>query len=119
MNRGTLPWPPLRPPCTLLVHGRFPAPSLCHPGLTNSPSIKMEPNMTELRMVAQFKVGDVVWTKASGPWKVVGRWWLKGKQCIAYDLEYVRNRVILNKVVDYEVYASQQHNGTYAGMVRK
>lgn len=79
----------------------------------------MEPNVNELRMVAQFKVGDVVWTRNSGPWQVVGRWWLKGKQCIAYDLEYVRNRVKMNKVVDYEVYASRQHNGTYVEMVRK
>ena len=73
------------------------------------------PSVDELRMVAQFKVGDVVWTRTSGPWKVVGRWWLKGKQCIGYDLRFT-NGVQLEKVVDYEVYATQQNNGTYAGM---
>lgn len=61
-------------------------------------------------MVAQFDVGDEVWTKSSGPWKVTGRYWLRGKQCIAYDLQYA-NGVTMSKVPDAEVFATRQHWG--------
>lgn len=76
------------------------------------------PSKDELSMIAQFKVGEVVWTRSSGPWKVIGRWWLKEKQCIGYDLQF-KNGTVLQKVVEYEVYATQQAVGTHASIARR
>ncbi len=73
------------------------------------------PDPAELRMVAQFKVGDKVWTAHSGPWFVTARYWLRAKQCIGYDLEHHYNRVQLNKVEEHLVYTTEQHDGTLMG----
>ncbi len=73
------------------------------------------PSVQELNRIAPFKVGDHVWTRSSGPWVIVKRWWLKREQCIAYDLEFPRNKVRLVKMRDIEVFATQQNNGTYNG----
>lgn len=66
-------------------------------------------------MIAQFKVGETVWTSSSGPWQVIGRWWLKEKQCIAYDLKF-KNGSVLSKVVEFEVYATKQSMGTHSSL---
>ncbi len=60
--------------------------------------------------MAQFNIGDEVWTRSSGPWKVIGRYWLRSKQCIAYDLRYA-NGVTLFKMPDNEVYPTRQWYG--------
>jgi hypothetical protein len=74
------------------------------------------PDPAELRRLAQFKVGDEVWTRASGPWRVTARYWSRAQGCIAYDLEYPYNGVILSKVPELEVFATRQHNGTRQSM---
>lgn len=68
------------------------------------------PNMNELRTIARFQVGDEVWIKASGPWKVVQRYWSRSKGHVAYDLLYA-NGVTLHKVPDAEIFSERQHIG--------
>jgi len=66
------------------------------------------PDLMELRMVARFKVNDVVWIRSSGPWTVVARFWVKSKGHIAYDLQY-SNGVVLPRVADDEVFETRKH----------
>jgi hypothetical protein len=61
-------------------------------------------------MIARFKVGDQVWIKQSGPWKVIGRYWVRSKGHIAYDLEFA-NGAVLPRVPDDEVFMTCQHLG--------
>ncbi len=69
------------------------------------------PNPAELHMVAQFQVGDEVWTTHSGPWLVTARYWLRTKACIGYDLEFRYNGVKLPKMSEHEVFATRQYVG--------
>jgi len=73
------------------------------------------PSPDELRMVAQFKVGDHVWTAYNGPCIVTARYWLRAKGCIGYDLEFHYNRVQLHKMEEHLLYTSRQHDGTLMG----
>ena len=84
----------------------------CATGLAQFPVDPMDtPHPAELRMVAQFNVGDEVWILTSGPWRVTGRYWLRAKACIGYDLKYIYNGVTLSKVSEHEVFATRQHYG--------
>ncbi len=61
-------------------------------------------------MVAQFNIGDEVWTSSSGPWRVIARYWMRSQQRIAYDLRYA-NGVTIRRMLDDEVYAERQWFG--------
>lgn len=67
-------------------------------------------NLPVDRMEAKYIVGDEVWTKVSGPWRITARYYRKRTNEILYDLRFA-NGVTINKNPEEDTFSERQWAG--------